>query len=171
MQQNQLHHLMQQALGRSPGNPLVVHSQKAWLGHAKGGAGAWQGNAGVQMLATGIIPGNQNLDDVDPAMAKYPTMCFTDRSLHLGTEHCKAVLFTSLGFGHVGAGALFVHPDFALRLLPPTELAAYAKRRAAREAWSTRRQWEILLGKTPAYERRTVKPYHTPEEEARALLL
>ena len=28
-----------------------------------------------------------------------------------------------------------------------------------------------LLGKTPAYERRTVKPYHTPEEEARALLL
>ncbi|MBI4365840.1 MAG: SDR family NAD(P)-dependent oxidoreductase [Deltaproteobacteria bacterium] len=168
--ENRLHHLLHQAIGRSPGNPLLVHSQKAVLGHAKGGAGAWQANAAIQMLLTGTVPGNPNLDDVDPAMAAYPTMCFSDRPVHLGPARCKAVMFTSLGFGHVGAGALFIHPDYALRGLPPTELAAYAKRRAVREAWHRRHGWEILLGKTPAYERRTEKPYRTTEEEAQALL-
>ncbi|MBI2346552.1 MAG: hypothetical protein HYV03_06685 [Deltaproteobacteria bacterium] len=168
--ENQLHQLMHQTIGRTPGNPLIVHSQKAWLGHAKGGAGAWQANAAIQMLQTGIVPGNPNLDDVDPAMAAYPTMCFSDRTLHLGAGNISALLFTSLGFGHVGAGALFLHPNFALRILKSADLAAYATRRAKREQWSRTRAWEILLGKAPAYERRMEKPYRTAAEEAQALL-
>ena len=37
-----LHERIQAALGRTPGNPLLVVSQKSVTGHAKGGAAAWQ---------------------------------------------------------------------------------------------------------------------------------
>ena len=37
-----LHERIQAALGRTPGNPLLVVSQKTVTGHAKGGAAAWQ---------------------------------------------------------------------------------------------------------------------------------
>ena len=61
-----LHERLQDALGRTPGNPLLVVSQKTVTGHAKGGAAAWQVDGVLRMLETGACPGNRNLECVDP---------------------------------------------------------------------------------------------------------
>ena len=61
-----LHDRLQDALGRTPGNPLLVVSQKTVTGHAKGGAAAWQLDGVLRMLETGAVPGNRNLETVDP---------------------------------------------------------------------------------------------------------
>jgi len=168
--ENRLHHLLQTALGRSAGLPLMVHSQKALLGHAKGGAGAWQAIAALQMLNSGIIPGNPNLEDLDPAMQIFDRLCFSNRPLIQSPRSVRAVMFTSLGFGHVGAGALFIHPDCALQILSPSQRADYVARRAIREAARIDREWCVRLGLTPAFERLTKKPFATSTDEERMLL-
>lgn len=169
LNENHLHHLLQMALGRSAGNPLLVHSQKALLGHAKGGAGAWQIAAAVQMLHSGIVPGNPHLEDVDPAMQPFSSLSFPSNPVQLDGRAVRAVLLTSLGFGHVGAGALLIHPDCVLRLLSSRERSAYAKRRAARETARIAREWRIRLGLEPAFEQRREKPL-TGDDEVRMLL-
>jgi len=51
-------------IGRTPGNAvpvaLPVVAQKSLLGHAMGGAAAWQMAGVLQSLITGIVPGNRN---------------------------------------------------------------------------------------------------------------
>ena len=48
-----LHERIQAALGRTPGNPLLVVSQKTVTGHAKGGAAAWQVDGMLRMMEVG----------------------------------------------------------------------------------------------------------------------
>ena len=67
-----LHDRLQTALDRTPGNPLLVVSQKTVTGHAKGGAAAWQLDGVLRMLETGRVPGNRNLESVDPLDARQP---------------------------------------------------------------------------------------------------
>lgn len=161
--ENKIHHLIQEKLGRRPGNPLLVHSQKAALGHAKGGAGAWQAIAAIQMLQTGIVPGNRNLEDVDPAMKEFGTLCFSDDAISLGGGEIPAVLMTSLGFGHVGAVTLFIHPDAVLAGLADGEYSAYARKRALRENAHVKRRRRVLTGKEPLYRKRADR-MNPPEE-------
>jgi fatty acid synthase subunit beta len=47
-------------IGRTPGNAVPIVAQKSLLGHAKGGAAAWQMAGVLQSLITGIVPGNRN---------------------------------------------------------------------------------------------------------------
>ncbi|MBI2343739.1 MAG: SDR family NAD(P)-dependent oxidoreductase [Deltaproteobacteria bacterium] len=168
--ENHLHDQIQQVLQRSEGWPLLVHSQKALLGHAKGGAGAWQIGAALQMLATGVIPGNPHLEDVDPAMQAFSRLCFSDRPVATPPGTVRAVLLTALGFGHIGAGALLVHPDYALRLLSKREWNGYVERRTVRERWRIEREWAIRMGTTPAFVQRRGKPYDDAEAEVAMLL-
>jgi 3-oxoacyl-(acyl-carrier-protein) synthase len=58
-------------LGRTKGNPCAVVCQKWLTGHPKGAAAAWMINGALQMLATGIVPGNRNADNVDPALESF----------------------------------------------------------------------------------------------------
>ncbi len=162
--ENHLHHLMQIALERSPGNPLMVHSQKALLGHAKGGAGAWQIAAAMQMMNHDLIVGNPHLEDVDPAMHEYTTLNFPAQPIPTARRGVRAVVLTSLGFGHVGAGALLIHPDYAVRCLSVRQRAAYAERRAAREQARIAHEWRVRLGTEPAFVQRREKPYSAEEE-------
>jgi len=164
--ENKLHHLLQKALGRSPGNPLIVHSQKALLGHSKGGAGAWQAIASIQMLLSGKIPGNPNLEDLDPEMRPYSHLLFSDQTVTV--PEIRAVLMTSLGFGHVGAGTLLLHPDLAFRGMTAGEIDLYRERRNRRERAHQRRVQRVLLGKEPLYRQR--KERRREEEEIRLLL-
>ena len=118
-----LHERLQDALGRTPGNPLLVVSQKTVTGHAKGGAAAWQLDGVLRMLETGAIPGNRNLESVDPLERDQrhldarrppdpPRRAAAGRADHL------------LGFGHVSAVLAIAHPD--------TFLAARRRERARR---------------------------------------
>ena len=143
-------------LGRDEGNPLIVHSQKSVLGHAKGGAAGWQSVAALQIMGSGIIPGNPNLDDIDPVIGDLAPLVLTDEALKL--DRVPAVMATSLGFGHVGAALLFVHPALALDLVDDEALEDYLGRLKGREqavmqGWTGR-----LSGHRPCYTTRTEGP-------------
>src|SRR4029078_4789914 len=96
------HERLQDALGRTPGNPLLVVSQKTVTGHAKGGAAAWQVDGVLRMLETGVIPGNRNLESVDPLERGNVHLTLGDRPIALA-EPLKAALIASLRFRHVSA--------------------------------------------------------------------
>ncbi len=155
-------------LGRTPGNPLVVVSQKALTGHSKGGAAAWQVAGLCQGLATGVIPGNPNLDDPDPAMRAYETVAFTDAPLRLAPGAFEAGMVTSLGFGHVGGIICLVHPDRALAALDDESFARYRGLRDAREQQRLRDELAVYEGTRPAVRIRTEKSFLAPADEAYA---
>jgi fatty acid synthase subunit beta, fungi type len=166
--ENKLHDLVQKTLGRTPGNPLYVHSQKAACGHAKGGAGAWQAMAAMQMMQTGFIPGNKNLDDIDPKMREFDTMSFDDQTLNLGKQNIHSVLMTSLGFGHVGAACLMIHPNYALASLDQKTYEKYSKKRNTREEQSRQKYYNMLMDKEKLYQRLDNRP--AEKDEVKTLL-
>ena len=69
--ESDLHTRVGMALGRTPGNPLLVISQKTLTGHAKGGACVFQVGGIIDVFRTGLIPANVALDCVDDAMEQY----------------------------------------------------------------------------------------------------
>ena len=153
--ENLVHQSIQTALSRTKGNPLWVVSQKTLTGHSKGGAAAWQTIGLCQTLVSGSVPGNRNLDHVDPAMRAYDHIGFTDRTLPLGQlGPLRAGLLTSLGFGHVGGIALLLHPD-AFEILLDDEVrlewrAASERRRVER----SQMLGDIFRGRRSLFERR-----------------
>jgi enoyl reductase-like protein/3-oxoacyl-ACP reductase-like protein len=152
-------------LGRAPGNPLVAVSQKALTGHSKGGAAAWQVAGLCQALASGVLPGNPNLDDPDPTMRAYETMCFTDEAIALAPGSFEAGMVTSLGFGHVGGVVCLVHPDRALAALDDEAFARYRKLRDARERQRLRDELAVYESTRPAVRIRTDKTFAVPADE------
>ncbi|KNC31770.1 hypothetical protein FF38_08275, partial [Lucilia cuprina] len=97
-------------LGRSPGNPVLGIFQKYLTGHPKGAAGAWMMNGVLQVLETGLVPGNRNADNVDKVLEQYDRILFP--SVTLQTYGVKAGMLTSFGFGQKGAFAMVIHPDY-----------------------------------------------------------
>ncbi|WIK58663.1 type I polyketide synthase [Actinotignum urinale] len=104
----ELHHRLFKAIGRSAGNPLFVVSQKTLTGHAKGGAALFQMSGIAQMFASGKVPGNKALDCSDPAFRQREYLVWPREVTELGD--IKAAILTSLGFGHVSALMVMVHP-------------------------------------------------------------
>lgn len=72
-------------------------------------------NGLCQSLNTGIVPGNRNADNIDPALRKFEHIVFNSKSIH--TPELKAGLLKSFGFGQAGAEILVVHPDYVLASL------------------------------------------------------
>ena len=158
--ENQLHHRIQTALGRTPGNPLFVVSQKSLTGHAKGGASAWQVIGLCQALAAGVVPGNRNLQCVDESMRRYAHLGFTDATLRPGPAlPMRAGLLTSLGFGHVGAIGLVLHADAFHAAVPAADREAYRQARDRRLGQQTREGAAILLGERTAFDKRSQRRF------------
>ena len=109
--ESDLHERIAAAIGRTPGNPLYVVSQKSLTGHAKGGAAAFQLIGLTQVLRSGMVPANRALDCVDPVLAQHRHLVWLRKPLDLSAKAPKAGLITSLGFGHVSAMVAVVHPD------------------------------------------------------------
>ena len=84
-------------LGRKKGNALLGIFQKYLTGHPKGAAGAWMFNGCLQVLNSGLVPGNRNADNIDPVMEKFDHIVYPSRSLQ--TDGIKAFSVTSFGFG------------------------------------------------------------------------
>ncbi len=151
----EVHHRIQDALGRTPGNPLLVVSQKTVTGHAKGGAAAWQVGGVLSMLATGVVPGNRTLESLDPLVARHDHLAYGHRPVRLAPqEPLRAALVTSLGFGHVSAVVALAHPDLFLAAVPEPAREAYRERAAARRATGRQRRLRTRLGR-PDPVRRT----------------
>ena len=164
--ENKLHQNIQAALGRTPGNPLWVVSQKTITGHAKGGAAAWQIGGLIQSLTTGVIPGNRNLDCVDEAMRGFEHIGFTDSALRIGEGEIRAGLVTSLGFGHVSGLALLIHPGVFLGTLGESEREAYVARVAERTQLETNTLTDVWMGRVPFFEKRNERRFESADGTA-----
>ncbi|MDP2711204.1 MAG: beta-ketoacyl synthase N-terminal-like domain-containing protein, partial [Solirubrobacteraceae bacterium] len=147
-----LHERIQAALGRTPGNPLLVVSQKTVTGHSKGGAAAWQVDGMLRMMQTGVVPGNRNLECADPLLRDGPALVVGDRPLRLA-EPPRAGLVTSLGFGHVSALLAIAHPDTFLSAVPAEQRADYLARAGRRRAEGVQQRLRTRLGRPAAVRR------------------
>lgn len=161
-----IHERVAELIGRSAGNPMRVVSQKSLTGHSKGGAAAWQVAGLCDVFDKATVPGNRNLDSVDPDVVQGPWLVVDDRPLHMH-EPPKAALLTSLGFGHVSAVVLLVHPAAFHEALSPKRRATWRRsaERRRREAFRERR-WQ-LIGGPPAFVSRDTR-LHGGDDAARA---
>ncbi|KAG7284350.1 hypothetical protein NEMBOFW57_010723 [Staphylotrichum longicolle] len=89
-------------LGRTPGRPLWAICQKSITGHPKAPAAAWMLNGCLQVLDTGLIPGNRNADSVDPALRKFHHLCYPTQTVQLAAPGPKAFLLTVVRDGRRG---------------------------------------------------------------------
>ncbi|KAK5556017.1 beta subunit of fatty acid synthetase [Exophiala xenobiotica] len=118
-------------LGRKKGNALLGIFQKYLTGHPKGAAGAWMFNGCLQVLNSGIVPGNRNADNVDQVMEKFDYIVYPSRSLQ--TDGIKAFSVTSFGFGQKGAQAIGIHPKYLYATLDQAEFQRYKVKVEARQ--------------------------------------
>lgn len=121
---------MMKHLGRTEGNPVFGVFQKYLTGHPKGAAGAWMLNGAIQILNSGIVPGNRNADNVDKVMEDFEFVLYPSRSIQ--TDGIKAVSVTSFGFGQKGAQAIAVHSDYLFASLDRATYEDYVVRVEAR---------------------------------------
>ncbi|KAG3145555.1 hypothetical protein PI126_g13684 [Phytophthora idaei] len=139
--ENEVAHKQMAHLGRSPGNPLPVICQKSITGHPKGAAAAWQLNGLLQVLNTGLIPGNRQLDNTWETLRKYNHLVHANRSLQ--TDGIKVVLLKSFGFGQ-----------------------QYAARREKRLAKMNTHAQSVITGKKPHIQVKNEAPYSSAQESS-----
>lgn len=144
--QSQLAHL-----GRTKGNVLPCVLQKSLLGHGKGAAGAFAVNGSLQMLATGLVPGNRNADNIDAELRDRDLLFFPSETYRQPLGDIKAFSVTSFGFGQKGAQVIGVHAKYVLAAaFGAAELKdkyeAYCRRVAGRMAGASRRLQEAVYG-------------------------
>jgi fatty acid synthase len=165
--ETELHERLADALGRSPGAPLFVISQKSLTGHAKGGAAVFQMLGLCQVLRDGVVPPNRSLDCVDDELAVASHLVWPRQTLRLGERFpLKAGLVTSLGFGHVSGLVALVHPEAFLAALPAEEREDYRKRAADRVLAGQRRLAEAIAGGSAMYERPERRFDHSGADKA-----
>ena len=154
--QKQLSHL-----GRNRGNPIFGIFQKYLTGHAKGGAGAWMLNGCLQVLQTGIVPGNRNADNIDEKLRASDLIVYPNRSIKIAGV--KAFSVTSFGFGQKGAQAIGVHPKYLFATLEEAEYEEYTKRVRARHRKAFR-YFHRAMATNTMFVAKDVAPYRDNQE-------
>ncbi|PYH48719.1 fatty acid synthase subunit alpha [Aspergillus saccharolyticus JOP 1030-1] len=151
------------SLGRRPGNLILSVFQKALTGHSKGAAGAWMLNGALQMLDTGLVPGNRNADNIDPALKEFDLVAYLHRPIRV--HELKAVSVTSFGFGQKGAQALCVHPRYLFATLPKDEYLAYTARCTRRQRKADMFFYEAM-NENSLFRAKTAPPFAPAQETA-----
>ncbi|KAJ5219766.1 hypothetical protein N7468_008970 [Penicillium chermesinum] len=118
-------------LGRKKGNAVMGIFQKYLTGHPKGAAGAWMFNGCLQVLDSGLVPGNRNADNVDKVMEKFDYIVYPSRSIQ--TDGIKAFSVTSFGFGQKGAQVIGVHPKYLFATLDKSQYETYKTKVESRQ--------------------------------------
>ncbi|ETP47778.1 holo-[acyl-carrier-protein] synthase, partial [Phytophthora nicotianae P10297] len=160
--ESEVTHKQMAHLGRSPGNPLPVICQKNLTGHPKGAAAAWMLNGLLQVLNSGLIPGNRQLDNTCETLRKYDHLVYPNRSFQ--TVGVKAVMMKSFGFGQAGGEVLLVHPDYLLSTLPVDEFQHYSARREQRLIKMNTHTQGVITGKHPHIQVKNEAPYSSAQE-------
>lgn len=148
-------------LGRTKGNPVLGIFQKYLTGHPKGAAGAWMLNGVLQVLATGLVPGNRNADNIDVVLEQFDRVLFP--SVTLQTYGVKAGILTSFGFGQKGAFALAIHPDYFFSCLDKKTYEEYQAKVNARYD-KVYRYWHDAITTHSLFRAKDHAPY-TKEQE------
>ncbi|KAF2499991.1 hypothetical protein BU16DRAFT_534631 [Lophium mytilinum] len=133
-------------LGRKKGNALLGIFQKYLTGHPKGAAGAWMFNGCLQVLNSGLVPGNRNADNIDKVMEQFDYIVYPSRSIQ--TDGVKAFSVTSFGFGQKGAQAVGIHPKYLFAALEYGEYATYKQKVEARQKKAYRYFHDGLINNT-----------------------
>uniref|UniRef100_K3WEQ6 Fatty acid synthase subunit alpha n=1 Tax=Globisporangium ultimum (strain ATCC 200006 / CBS 805.95 / DAOM BR144) TaxID=431595 RepID=K3WEQ6_GLOUD len=157
--QKQLQHL-----GRSVGNPLPIICQKNMTGHPKGAAAAWMFNGLLQVLNSGLIPGNRNLDNTCETLRKFDYLMYPNRSIQ--TVGIKAAVMKSFGFGQAGGEILLVHPDYLLSTLAQGDLQSYTSRRSKRLTRMNTYMQNTVTGKHSFIQVKDSAPYSASQESS-----
>jgi fatty acid synthase subunit alpha len=118
-------------LGRKKGNAVLGVFQKFLTGHPKGAAGAWMVNGCLQVLSSGIVPGNRNADNVDKVMEQFDYIVYPSRTIK--TDGIKAFSVTSFGFGQKGAQVIGIHPKYLFATLDKAQYESYRVKVEARQ--------------------------------------
>ncbi|KAE9298711.1 Fatty acid synthase subunit alpha [Phytophthora rubi] len=160
--ESEVTHKQMAHLGRSAGNPLPVICQKNLTGHPKGAAAAWMLNGLLQVLNTGLIPGNRQLDNTCETLRKYDHLVYPNRSYQ--TVGVKAVLMKSFGFGQAGGEVLLVHPDYLLSTLAAEEFQHYSARRDQRLIKMNTHTQGVITGKQTHIQVKDEAPYSSAQE-------
>ena len=153
---------MMRHMGRSEGNPVFGVFQKYLTGHPKGAAGAWMLNGALQILESGLVPGNRNADNVDKVLENYDYVLFPSRSIQ--TDGIKAVSVTSFGFGQKGAQSIVIHPDYLYAVLDQSTYENYAARVSARNK-KTYRYMHNAITRNSMFVAKDKPPYTDALEE------
>lgn len=139
--QRQLTHL-----GRTRGNRILGVFQKYLTGHPKGAAGAWMLNGCLQIMNTGLVPGNRNADNIDPYLEQFDHIAFINKSIQ--TAGINAASVFSFGFGQKGTQAIVVHPKYLFAALDEAGYDFYKRKTLQRRNVATAEfQQRVLSGK------------------------
>ncbi|KAH6895234.1 hypothetical protein B0T10DRAFT_477436 [Thelonectria olida] len=153
-------------LGRTKGNAVLGIFQKYLTGHPKGAAGAWMLNGSLQVLNTGLVPGNRNADNVDPVMEQYDLIVYPSRSIQ--TDGIKAFSVTSFGFGQKGAQVIGIHPKYLFATLDEKTYLEYCAKVEARQKKAYRHFHDGLINNA-LFVAKDKAPY-TDEQLSKVLL-
>jgi len=148
-------------LGRKKGNALLGIFQKYLTGHPKGAAGAWMFNGGLQVLNSGLVPGNKNADNVDKVMEKFDYIVYPSQSIQ--TDGIKAFSLTSFGFGQKGAQAVGIHPKYLYAALDHAQFQTYKQKVEARQRKAYRYYHDGLINNT-MFRAKDKSPYEDGQE-------
>ena len=143
-------------LGRKKGNALLGIFQKYLTGHPKGAAGAWMFNGCLQVLNSGLVPGNRNADNVDQDMERFGYIVYPNKSIQ--TDGIKAFSVTSFGFGQKGAQAIGIHPKYLFAALDQAEFQRYKQKVEARQKRAYRYFHNGMINNT-LFVAKTHSPY------------
>ena len=119
-------------LGRTAGNPLLAMSQKWLTGHPKGAAGAWMLNGCLQVLQTGIVPGNRNADNIGTELRQFTHLVYPSRTIHISAG-VKAFMLTSFGFGQKGGLVIGIAPKYLYSAISEEAYERYRSRVQVRQ--------------------------------------
>ncbi|KAI1322290.1 fatty acid synthase subunit alpha [Xylariaceae sp. FL0255] len=153
-------------LGRKKGNAVLGIFQKYLTGHPKGAAGAWMFNGCLQVLNTGLVPGNRNADNIDEVMEQFDLIVYPSRSLQ--TDGIKAFSVTSFGFGQKGAQAIGIHPRYLFATLDQQTYTEYCAKVMARQKKSYRYFHNGMINNS-LFQAKSNSPY-TDEQLSSVLL-
>ncbi|OJI84572.1 hypothetical protein ASPTUDRAFT_76110 [Aspergillus tubingensis CBS 134.48] len=160
-------HQQLSSMGRRKGNLILSVFQKSLTGHSKGAAGAWMLNGALQMLDSGLVPGNRNADNIDPKLEEFGDLiAYVQRPIRV--PDIKAVSVTSFGFGQKGAQALCVHPRYLFATLDREEYHAYLDRCTERKRKADMYFYEGMNGNS-LFRAKTAPPF-APSEETKTYL-
>jgi fatty acid synthase subunit alpha len=150
-------------LGRKKGNAVMGIFQKYLTGHPKGAAGAWMFNGCLQVLNTGLVPGNRNADNVDQVMEKFDYIVYPSRSIQ--TDGIKAFSVTSFGFGQKGAQAIGIHPKYLFATLDQAQFQTYKQKVQARQKKAYRFYHDGLINNS-MFRAKTKSPYEDSQQSS-----
>ena len=157
----QLHHL-----GRKDGNVVLAVCQKYLTGHPKGAAGSWMFNGGLQVLNTGLVPGNRNADNIDEKLEDFDLLFYPSRSIQ--TEGVKAFSVTSFGFGQKSAQAIGIHPKYLFATMDEAAYTKYGEKVRQRHK-AAYRYLHKGMSQNTIFQAKETSPY-TPKQETQVLL-